>query len=90
MWPGRGKGTPGSVPKREVALEGRPEGHRPGSNTWAPSPRTKRRVASSSSEGTSCLTHQMSPLGAPSLLCSTEEVLLMKWDLRSHRKSTPS
>lgn len=75
MWLGRGKGTPGSIPKRNVALEGRPEGHWPEANTWGSSPRTKHRVASSSAEDASCLTHQMRLLGAPSPPCPTEEVV---------------
>lgn len=75
MWPRGGEGTPGSTPKREVAREGRPEGHWEGSDTWGPSSWTKHRVASSSAEGASCLTHPVKLLGAPSPPCPTEEVV---------------
>lgn len=71
-----GEGTPGSTPKREVAQEERPEGHWEGADTWGPFSRAKNRVASSSAEGASCLTHPMKLAGAPSPPCPTEEVVV--------------
>lgn len=66
MRPGRGKETPGSIPEREAALEGRLAGLRPGSNTCAPSPPTEHRVTTCSAEDARGLTLQMRSLGAPS------------------------
>lgn len=77
MWPHRGEGALGPVPKKEAVLEGRLAGHWPGSAApGGPGPRPKHGMTSCSAEGAGCLTPQARPLGTPSSPFPAEVALL--------------